>query len=72
MTDPNQLTLNLQEGSVRFSFSADDAEKLKAALGELLALLKAVAAAKTAKGEGAGKPTPVKPMEYRYTGEIFL
>ncbi|MEO1589972.1 MAG: hypothetical protein AAFU71_01635 [Cyanobacteria bacterium J06632_22] len=68
MTVPNQLTLNLVEGSVRFTFSTADAEKLKAALGELIALLKSVAAAKA----DGGKPKPVKSMEYQYTGEVFL
>ena len=68
MTDPNQLTLNLIEGSVRFSFSAADAKKLKTTLGELVALLKSAAAAK-AQG---GKPAPLKSMEYQHTGEVFL
>ncbi len=68
MIDPNQLTLNLVEGSVRFAFSAADAENLKTALGELITLLKSAAAA---KAEG-GKPTPLKSMEYQYAGDVFL
>jgi hypothetical protein len=63
------LTLNLIEGSVSFSFSAQSARELKAALDELVARLKAVAAKPT---PGGSKPTPQRPVEYRYTGEVFL
>ncbi|MEA5596573.1 hypothetical protein [Rivularia sp. UHCC 0363] len=65
----NHLTLNLIEGSVSFSFSPAAARELKAAIEELMQKLKAVAA-KTAGG--VGKPSPQSPMEYRYTGEVFL
>jgi hypothetical protein len=65
---PNHLTLNLVEGSVSFSFSPEAAREFKAALDELMQSLKAVAA-KTTPG---GKPSPQRPMEYRYTGEVFL
>ncbi|MGB6299366.1 MAG: hypothetical protein WBF90_24740 [Rivularia sp. (in: cyanobacteria)] len=65
----NHLTLNLVEGSVSFSFSPAAATELKAAIDELMQKLKAVAA-KTASG--GGKPSPQSPMEYRYTGEVFL
>ncbi|MBW4595561.1 MAG: hypothetical protein KME46_22310 [Brasilonema angustatum HA4187-MV1] len=64
----NRLTLNLVEGSVSFSFSPQAAREFKAALDELMQSLKAVAA-KTTPG---GKPSPQRPMEYRYTGEVFL
>ncbi len=42
MTTP--LTLNLPQGSVRFSFSSEAALTLKASLDELMATLKAAAA----------------------------
>jgi hypothetical protein len=64
----NHLTLNLVEGSVSFSFSPQAAREFKAALDELIQSLKAVAA----KTSGGGKPSPQRPMEYRYTGEVFL
>ncbi|MUG93160.1 hypothetical protein F7734_12250 [Scytonema sp. UIC 10036] len=63
------LTLNLVEGSVSFSFSPEAARELKSTLDQLMHSLKAVSA-KTASG--SGKPTPQSPMEYRYTGEVFL
>lgn len=63
------LTLNLVEGSVSFSFSPQAAQELKAALEELVSRLKTVAAKTT---PGGGKVTPQSPVEYRYTGEVFL
>jgi len=63
-----QLTLNLVEGSVAFSFSAQAAQDLKAALTGLLESLKAVAATTT---PGA-RANPQKSVEYRYTGDVFL
>lgn len=69
MSSP-QLTLNLIQGSVSFQFSPEAAQKLKATLSELMEKLKAVAA-KTAAGQ-TGRPTPQKPVEYQYTGDIFL
>ena len=67
---PSQLMLNLGEGSVSFSFTPQAARDLQAALQELMQRLKA----KTAQGTGGsgGKPSPQKPMEYQYTGEVFL
>jgi hypothetical protein len=62
------LTLNLIEGSVRFSFSAAAAADLKSTLAVLLDSLKTVAT-KVSPGTRA---TPQKPMEYQYTGEVFL
>ena len=64
----SQLTLNLIEGSISFSFTPDAARDLKAAIAQLMEGLK-VTATKTAPG---GRATPQKPMEYRYTGEVFL
>ncbi|MDZ8050507.1 MAG: hypothetical protein RMX68_011040 [Aulosira sp. ZfuVER01] len=63
------LKLNLVEGSVSLSFSPQGAQELKGALDELMARLKTVAAKTT---PGSGKVTPQAPVEYRYTGEVFL
>ncbi|MFM7409128.1 MAG: hypothetical protein ACKO3K_21315 [Cuspidothrix sp.] len=62
------LTLNLVEGSVSVSFSPQAAQELKAAIDELMQSLKAVAA----KTPGTGKVTPQPPLEYRYTGDVFI
>ncbi|WP_414549222.1 hypothetical protein [Anabaena sp. CCY 0017] len=63
------LTLNLLEGSVSFNFSPQAARELKAATDQLMERLKAVAAKPT---PGGGKVTPQPPVEYRYTGDVFL
>ncbi|WP_353930430.1 hypothetical protein WJM97_19465 [Okeanomitos corallinicola TIOX110] len=63
------LTLNLADGSISFSFSAQAARELKAAIDQLMLSLKAVAAKPT---PGGGKVTPQASLEYRYTGEVFL
>lgn len=63
------LTLNLGEGSISFSFSESAARDLKAALDQLIMSLKAVSAAKSG---GGARPNPQRPVEYRYTGEVFL
>ncbi len=65
----NQLKLNLTEGSVSFGFTASAARDLQGAIGELMQSLKAAAAAKPASG---GRVTPQAPMEYQYTGDVFL
>ena len=65
----SHLTLNLIEGSVSFSFSPQAARELKAAIDQLMQSLKAVAAKTT---PSSGKVNPQRPMEYRYTGEVFL
>jgi len=49
-------------------FEDEYTDEFKAALNELMQSLKAVAA----KTSGGGKPSPQRPMEYRYTGEVFL
>lgn len=64
----NQLTLNLVEGSVSFSFSPQAARDLKLAIAQLMQSLKAA----TAKFTPGGKASPQQPLEYRYTGEVFL
>ncbi len=62
------LTLNLAEGSISFQFSPDAAQALQTALNQLMATLKATAA----QGGSTAKATPQKPMEYQYTGEVFV
>lgn len=59
------LTLNLMQGSVTLSFTAEAARNLKAAIADLMQSLKAVAA-------GESKTKPQAPLEYQYTGEVFL
>lgn len=65
---PSQLKLNLVEGSVSFAFTADAARELQQAIAQLMQSLKAA----TQAASGGGKPTPQKPMEYRYSGDVFL
>lgn len=64
----SQITLNLVQGAVRFSFSPEAALGLQQALGELLQSLKAIAS-RASEGEAR---TPEKNMEYQHTGEVFL
>jgi hypothetical protein len=66
MTTP--LTLNLSQGSIRFTFSPEAAQGLKADLDGLMATLKAAAAQ---GGEPARRP-PQPALEYRHTGDVFL
>lgn len=64
----SQIRLNLTEGSVSFSFTPDAARDLQTAILSLMESLKT-----TAQGVGGGnKPVPQQPMEYRYTGDVFL
>lgn len=63
-----QLTLNLAEGSISFSFSPEAARELQAAIAQLMDRLKA----NTAKTIPSSKAHPQPPMEYRYTGDVFL
>lgn len=64
-----QLTLNLIQGSVRIDFTVDAAQNLRQEISTLMQSLKALA---TAAGESKNKPRPQSPMEYRYTGDVFL
>lgn len=66
----SQLTLNLVEGSVSFSFTPQAARDLQAAIALLMQRLKATATKVTTGG--SGKPNPQPPVEYRYTGDVFL
>ena len=63
------LTINLTPGSVSIRFTPEAARNLKGLLDELMQKLKTVAAKTASVG---GKPTPQKPMEYQYTGDVFL
>jgi hypothetical protein len=65
-----RLTLNLIQGSISFSFNEEAAKNLQQEITILMQSLKAVAS--HAAASGGGKPKPQPPMEYRYTGEIFL
>jgi hypothetical protein len=67
----SSLTLNLVEGSVAFSFTPQAARELQQAIATLTERLKANAA-KATPGAPSGRPSPQPPMEYQYTGEIFL
>lgn len=67
MSQPH-LTLNLVEGSVSCQFTAQAAQNLQAELANLLERLKATAT----KAVPGGRATPQPPMEYRYSGDIFL
>ncbi|MDX2240551.1 MAG: hypothetical protein NW224_07710 [Leptolyngbyaceae cyanobacterium bins.302] len=63
-----RLTLNLGEGSVSFQFAPTAAKELQATLTTLVNSLKAHASQ-------AGAPTkiaPQPPIEYQYTGDVFL
>lgn len=64
----SQLTLNLIQGSVSFTFPVSGVEKLKQEINILMQSLKAIAL-QAKKGE---KPKHYKVMEYQYTGDIFL
>ncbi|HEY9638800.1 MAG TPA: hypothetical protein V6D14_35780 [Coleofasciculaceae cyanobacterium] len=64
----SQLTLNLVEGSVSFQFTADAARDLQACIDKLMQSLKTA----TQSSSSGGRPSPQKPMEYRYSGEVFL
>jgi hypothetical protein len=64
----SQLTLNLVEGSVSFKFSADAAKELQQAIAQLMKNLKVATQGST----GGRKPTPQKPMEYQFSGDVFL
>ena len=63
----DSLTLNLSQGSVSFLFPQEAAAKLKAEISTLMSSMRAIA------GESSNaRPAPQKPMEYQYTGAVFL
>ncbi|PSB32719.1 hypothetical protein [Chlorogloea sp. CCALA 695] len=63
----NNLTLNLVEGSVSFSFSAESAREMQNAIAQLMTNIKAAGV----KTPGT-KSKPQPPLEYRFTGNVFL
>ncbi|NJL83702.1 MAG: hypothetical protein HC890_13510 [Chloroflexaceae bacterium] len=62
-----QITINLLQGAVSFSFPAEAARKLQEEITALMARLKAVA-----NRSPGSRPQPQPPMEYRFAGEVFL
>ncbi len=64
-----QLVFNLAGGSVACGLTLTAAQELQTKLHEIVQILKA----KTAQmPSSSGKPQPVRPIEYQYTGEVFL
>ncbi len=66
----SQLVFNLASGSASCSFSPTAAKELRAKLDEIVQALKAKTAEISAGG--GNKPKAHKPIEYQYTGEVFL
>lgn len=62
------LILHLAEGSVSLSFTPQAAQELQTVLAQIMDGLKTIAGKATSGGRG----TPQKPIEYCYTGEVFL
>lgn len=65
-----QMTLNLDEGSVSFSFTPQAAQDLQAAIAVLMERLKATTTKVTTGGPG--KVNPQRPVEYQHTGDVFF
>jgi hypothetical protein len=64
----SQITFNLEQGALQFTFSRQAALDLRSALGEVMQLLKQ-------RAVQSGEPTPksqVQSLEYQYTGDVFL
>lgn len=59
------LMLNLVEGSVTFNFTVEAARDLQNAIAKCMQSLKLCAG-------GGSRTNPQQPMEYRYTGDVFL
>nr|WP_282561002.1 hypothetical protein [Trichothermofontia sichuanensis] len=66
------LTLNLNEGSVAFHFTPQAAQNLQAAIADLMHTLKVNAAKPPSASAGGSRAGQQPPMEYRYTGDVFL
>jgi hypothetical protein len=62
------LVLNVASGSVSCGFSATAAQELQSKLNEIVGVLKT----KAAQSTSGGKLTPQPPIEYQYTGDVFL
>ncbi|NEQ99573.1 MAG: hypothetical protein F6K30_23195 [Cyanothece sp. SIO2G6] len=65
----SSLRLNLQDGSVSFQFTPTAAQHLKSQLTDLVQQLKNAA---TITGTAGNRPTQQQPMEYQYTGDVFI
>jgi hypothetical protein len=65
----SQLVFNLASGSVSCGFTPTAAKELQAKLNEIVQVLKAKT---TEISAGGNKPKQVKPIEYQYTGDVFL
>lgn len=63
-----QLVFNLAGGSVTCNLTPTAAIELQTKLKEIVNILKT----KTAQTPTSGARTAVKPIEYQYTGDIFL
>ena len=61
------LKINLVQGSVTINFTPQAARDLQKAIALLMQNLKAIA-----NKASSSRPQPKKPMEYRYTGDVFL
>lgn len=61
------LILHLAEGSVSLNFTPQAAQELQAALVQIMDGLTIAV-----KATSGGRGTPQKPVEYCYTGEVFL
>jgi hypothetical protein len=66
----SQLVFNLASGSVSCGFTITAAKELQAKLNEIVQVLK-VKTAEMAGGERV-KIKPHRPIEYQYTGDVFL
>jgi hypothetical protein len=64
----SQLVFNLASGSVACRFTHHAAMDLQQKLHEIVQVLKA----KTGESTGTGRPKPLQPIEYQYTGDVFL
>ncbi len=66
----SQLVFNLANGSASCSFTSSAARDLRVKLDEIVQTLKTKTA--DAAGGGANRPKQYKPIEYQYTGDVFL
>jgi hypothetical protein len=65
-----QLVFNLANGSASCSFTPTAARDLRAKLDEIVQTLKTKTA--DAGSGSASRPKQYKPIEYQYTGDVFL
>ena len=66
----SHLRLNLVEGVVTFQFTIEAAQQLQSELAALVQNLKV--AATNASTSGGTRAAQQEPMEYQYTGDVFL